>query len=110
MCVAKKPHSHRNHKLKGQFGDNFISRNGPVNWPLISCDLTTTDYFLWGYVRSMVYADKPTTLETLDININRDIDEVRPEILEKVIQNWTDRMRFVRISCGNHMPEISYET
>ncbi|GFV78939.1 uncharacterized protein TNCV_4346981 [Trichonephila clavipes] len=45
--------------LKDTFGDCLISRFGPVNWPPRSCDLTPLDYFLWGYVRSLVYADKP---------------------------------------------------
>ncbi|GFV29267.1 hypothetical protein TNCV_4602991 [Trichonephila clavipes] len=41
------------------FGDRLILRFGPVNWPPRSCDLTPLDYFLWGYVKSLVYADKP---------------------------------------------------
>ncbi|GFX99449.1 DUF4817 domain-containing protein [Trichonephila clavipes] len=47
--------------LKDTFGDRVISRNlfGPVNWPPRSCDLTPLDYFMWGYVKSLVYADKP---------------------------------------------------
>ncbi|GFU57145.1 uncharacterized protein TNCV_1780071 [Trichonephila clavipes] len=47
---------------KDTFGDRLISRFGPVNWPPRSCDLTPLDYFLWGYVKSLVYADKPQTL------------------------------------------------
>ncbi|GFV76237.1 putative DD41D transposase [Trichonephila clavipes] len=45
--------------LKDTFGDRLISRFGPVNWPPRSCDLTPLDYFLWGYVKSLVYEDKP---------------------------------------------------
>ncbi|GFV93103.1 uncharacterized protein TNCV_2551941 [Trichonephila clavipes] len=45
--------------LKDTFSDRLISRFGPVNWPPRSCDLTPLDYFLWGYVKSLVYADKP---------------------------------------------------
>ncbi|GFT71025.1 uncharacterized protein TNCV_204201 [Trichonephila clavipes] len=47
--------------LKDTFGDRLISRFGPVNWPLRSCDLTPLDYFCGGYVKSLVYADKPQT-------------------------------------------------
>ncbi|GFV61408.1 uncharacterized protein TNCV_446241 [Trichonephila clavipes] len=43
--------------LKDTFGDRLISRFGPVNRPRRSCDLTPLDYFLWGYVKSLVYAD-----------------------------------------------------
>ncbi|GFX04816.1 putative transposable element [Trichonephila clavipes] len=45
--------------LKDTFGDRLISRFGLVNWPPRSCDLTPLDYFLWSYVKSLVYADKP---------------------------------------------------
>ncbi|GFU94011.1 uncharacterized protein TNCV_2391001 [Trichonephila clavipes] len=53
--------------LKDTFGDRLISRFGLVNWPPRSCDLTPLDYFLWGYVKSLVYADKPQTLDHLPI-------------------------------------------
>ncbi|GFS54809.1 putative transposable element [Trichonephila clavipes] len=41
--------------LKDTFGDRLISRFGPVNWLPRSCDLIPLDYFLWGYVKSLVY-------------------------------------------------------
>ncbi|GFU92796.1 uncharacterized protein TNCV_785901 [Trichonephila clavipes] len=31
--------------LKDTFGDHLISRFGPGNWPLRSCDLTPLDFF-----------------------------------------------------------------
>ncbi|GFX04228.1 putative DD41D transposase [Trichonephila clavipes] len=55
--------------LKDTFGDRLISRFAPVNWPPRSCDLTPLDYFLRGYVKSLVYADKPQTLDRLEDNI-----------------------------------------
>ncbi|GFX50155.1 transposable element Tc3 transposase [Trichonephila clavipes] len=92
--------------LKDTFGDRLISRFGPVNWPPRSCDLTPLDYFLWGYVKSLVYADKPQTLDHLEDNIRRVIADIRPQMLEKVIENWTSRFDYIRASRGNHMPEI----
>ncbi|GFU74953.1 uncharacterized protein TNCV_3752051 [Trichonephila clavipes] len=61
------------------------------NWPPRSCDLTPLDYFLWGYVKSLVYADKPQTLDHLEDSIRRVIADIRPQMLEKVIENWTSR-------------------
>ncbi|GFV88005.1 uncharacterized protein TNCV_3241551 [Trichonephila clavipes] len=78
--------------LKDTFRDRLISRFGPVNWPPRSCDLTPLDYFLWGYVKSLVYADKPQTLDHLENNIRRVIADIRPQMLEKVIENWTSRL------------------
>ena len=95
--------------LKSKFGDKLISRNGPVNWPARSCDLTPLDYFLWGYVKSLVYADKPATIDALEANIVRVLRDIRPAVLEKVAKNWTSSMRFVKNSRGGHMPEIIFK-
>ncbi|GFW36357.1 uncharacterized protein TNCV_3712771 [Trichonephila clavipes] len=95
--------------LKDTFGDRLISRFGPLNWPPRSCDLTPLDYFLWGYVKSLVYADKPQTLDHLEDNIRRVIADIRPQMLEKVIENWTSRLDYIRASRGSHMPEIIFK-
>ncbi|GFX79461.1 uncharacterized protein TNCV_824501 [Trichonephila clavipes] len=95
--------------LKDTFGDRLISRFGPVNWPPRSCDLTPLDYFLWGYVKSLVYADKPQTLDHLEDNIRRVIVDIRPQMLEKVIENWTSRLDYIRASRGSPMPEIIFK-
>ncbi|GFS71050.1 putative transposable element [Trichonephila clavipes] len=95
--------------LKDTFGDRLISRFGPVNWPPRSCDLTPLDYFLWGYVKSLVYADKPQTLDHLEDNIRRVIADIRLQMLEKVIENWTSRLDYIRASRGSHMPEIIFK-
>ncbi|GFU31976.1 uncharacterized protein TNCV_1340331 [Trichonephila clavipes] len=95
--------------LKDTFGDRLISRFGPVNWPPRSCDLTPLDYFLWGYVKSLVYADKLQTLDHLEDNIRRVIADIRPQMLEKVIENWTSRLDYIRASRGSHMREIIFK-
>ncbi|GFX24552.1 putative DD41D transposase [Trichonephila clavipes] len=95
--------------LKNTFGDRLISRFGPVNWPLRSCDLTLLDYFMWGYVKSLVYADKPQTLDHLEDNIRRVIADIPPQMLEKVIENWTSRLDFIRASRGSPMPKIIFK-
>ncbi|GFT66417.1 heat shock 70kDa protein 8 [Trichonephila clavipes] len=95
--------------FKDTFGDRLISRFGPVNWPPRSCDLTPLDYFLWGYVKSLVYADKPQTLDHLEDNIRCVIADIRPQMLEKVIENWTSRLDYIRASRGSPMPEIIFK-
>ncbi|GFU61180.1 transposable element Tc3 transposase [Trichonephila clavipes] len=96
-------------QLNNTFGDCLISRFGPVNWPPRSCDLTPLDYFLWAYVKSLVYADTPQTLDHLEDNIRRVIADIRPQMLENVIENWTSRLDYIRVSRGSHMPEIIFK-
>ncbi|GFX88910.1 transposable element Tc3 transposase [Trichonephila clavipes] len=89
--------------LKDTLGDRLTSRFGPVNWTPRYCDLTPLDYFLWNYVKSMVYADiKPQTLDYLEDNVRRVIADIRLQMLEKVIENWTSRLDYIRASRGSH--------
>ncbi|GFU14707.1 putative transposable element [Trichonephila clavipes] len=95
--------------LKDTFGDRLFSRFEPVNWPPRPCDLTPLDYFLWGYVKLLVYADRPQTLYHLEDNIRRVIADIRPQMLEKVIENATSRLDYIRASRGSPMPEIIFK-
>ncbi|GFU67063.1 hypothetical protein TNCV_4969121 [Trichonephila clavipes] len=55
---------------------------------------------------SLVYADKPQTLDHLEDNIRRVIADIRPQVLEKVIENWTSRLDYIRVS---PVPEITFK-
>ncbi|GFT38058.1 uncharacterized protein TNCV_4102981 [Trichonephila clavipes] len=95
--------------LTDTFGERLISRFRPVNWPPRSCDLTLLDYFLWNYVKSLVYADKPQTLDHFEESIRRVFVDIRPQMLEKVIENQTSRLDYIRASPGSPMPEIIFK-
>ena len=84
--------------LRNHFGEQIISHFGPVNWLPRSCDITPLDYFLWGYVKSKVFVDKPATIQDLEANITRVIRQIPVAMLESVIENWTFRMDHVRRS------------
>ncbi|GFV89688.1 hypothetical protein TNCV_1576611 [Trichonephila clavipes] len=58
---------------------------------------------------SLVYADKPQTLDHLEDNIRRGIADIWPQMLEKVIENWTSRLDYIRASRGSPMPEIIFK-
>ncbi|GFV49386.1 hypothetical protein TNCV_2198011 [Trichonephila clavipes] len=60
-------------------------------------------------VTPLVYADKPQTLDHLEDNIRRVIADIRPQMLEKVIENWTSRLDYIRASHGSPMPEIIFK-
>ena len=45
--------------LQEKFPGRVISRDDDQNWLPRSCDLTKCDFFLWGFVKSRVYAIKP---------------------------------------------------
>ncbi|GFW08637.1 hypothetical protein TNCV_2776581 [Trichonephila clavipes] len=60
-------------------------------------------------LESLVYADKPQTLNHLEDNLRRVIADIRPQMLEKVIENCTSRLDYIRTSRGSPMPEIIFK-
>ena len=67
--------------------DDVISRNGDCNWPPRSCDLTSLDSFLWGYVKDKVYADAAQFIQELKEKICDVIDEIEPQMCENLMEN-----------------------
>ena len=96
--------------LKCKFVERVISRNGPVEWPPRSCDLTPLDFFLWGHIMSLVYANKPATLDDLKDNIQRKIANVPVEMFARVGENWVQRIGRCKRARGGHMTDIEFHS
>ncbi|EFN61939.1 hypothetical protein EAG_00101, partial [Camponotus floridanus] len=47
--------------LNERFNNRWIGRGGPIAWPPRSPDLTSPDFYLWGYLKNTVYRNRPTT-------------------------------------------------
>ncbi|GFW09199.1 hypothetical protein TNCV_2101531 [Trichonephila clavipes] len=45
----------------------------------------------------------------MEDNIRRVIADIRPQMLEEVIENWTSRLDYIRASRGSYMPEIIFK-
>ena len=94
--------------LKGKFDERVISRNGPVKWPPRLCDLTQSDFFLWGHIKSLVYANNPATFVDLKDNIQREIVNVPVEMCGRVVENWVQRIDRCKRARGGHMTDIEF--
>ena len=62
--------------LRNHYVEHLISRFASVNWPPRSCDITALDYFIWGYVKSEFFRNKPATIDALEDNITPVIREI----------------------------------
>ena len=49
---------------------------GPANSQLEACDLTSLDYFLWGYVNSKVHTHKPIATDAFGGTIESVIRDI----------------------------------
>ena len=75
--------------LHERFENMVISRGSDVNWSPRLYDLTPLDFFHWGYLKSQIYTNKPQTIDALKVNITNAIQQIQPDLYEKVIENWT---------------------
>ena len=98
------------HASQGNLGERVISKNGPVECPPRSCDLTPLDFFLWGHFKSLVYANKPETLDDLKDNIQREIANVPVELCARVVENWVQRINRCKRARGRHMTDIEFHS
>lgn len=55
-----------------------------VQCPPSSPDLTSLDFFLWGHLKSRVYADRPNKLKDLQARIRAEIQLLTPNVVSKV--------------------------
>lgn len=96
--------------LQTRFPGRVISRNGDINWPPRSCDLTPLDFFLWGYLKNKVYVNMPNTIPELKQEIRREIAAIEPALCRRVVENFDQRIRFCHLSRGGHMADVIFHT
>lgn len=70
----------------------WIGRRGVIEWPARSPDLTPLDFFLWGYLKSKVYVNRPDNLEELKHRIRQEVEQISPQIIENVLREFRDRL------------------
>jgi hypothetical protein len=78
--------------LNNAFDGRWIGRRGPIEWPPRSPDMTPLDFWLWGYLKDKVYAEKPRTIDELKQLIMEKMTEIPAEMIERVTESVTARM------------------
>ena len=79
--------------LDDKFPNRWIGRRGPIVWPARSPDLTPCDFFLWGYLKNIVYKDRPATIEQLREPITQACAEILIEIIENACKRVSERFK-----------------
>jgi hypothetical protein len=70
------------------FPDRSISQFGDIPRPSHCPDLTAPEYFLWGYLRSKVYATCLQSTKELKDHIMEGIAKISGALLQQVMQNF----------------------
>ncbi|GFU08424.1 uncharacterized protein TNCV_2901711 [Trichonephila clavipes] len=100
------PHIARRVKdlLRRSFGDDrVLRRHFHHAWPPRSPDLSPCDYWLWGYLKSQVYRDRPTSLGMLKDNIRLQCLTITPDMLYSTVHNIIPRLQLLLRNDGEHI-------
>ena len=89
--------------LDATFPGRVIGRRGTIEWPPRSPDMSPLDYFLWGYVKSKVYATKPANLAELERRITEAIQSIPPEMIQRAVAGFYDRIGHCQLNNGGHI-------
>lgn len=94
--------------LNATFGNNWIGREGPINWPPRSPDLTPMDYYVWGHMKSIVYAEKVTTKNELMERILNAFEILKnnPDTVKRATQGILRRADICVHSQGGHFEQL----
>ena len=77
--------------LSKHLPDRWIGRRGPIEWPARSPDLTPPDFFLWGYLKDKVYAQKSKDLVELKSRIENEIKLINSDLCKRVLHSIVDQ-------------------
>ena len=85
--------------LYSTFGKNLA-----INWPPRSPDLSTLDFFLWGYVKELTFQEPPKTIPELKLKITESFEVVRQNtaMLRRVQGALVRRSELVVNQQGKH--------
>lgn len=98
--------------LNEHFGKRVFALDYPeasgegIEWPPYSPDLNPCDFYLWGFLKDRVYANRPTSIEELQDKIKSEIISISPEILQKVASSFLERLHYVISEDGGHFENI----
>ena len=96
--------------IREAFPGRLISRNVDIPLPPRSPDLSPSNFFLWGYLKSKVYQGRPRTIPELKEAIQSEIAAIPGAMLENVMKSFSDRLQECIQFEGRHLSDIIFHT
>lgn len=78
--------------LNNRYANKWIGRGGPIAWPPRSPDLTSPDFFLWGFLKNVVYERAPTTRADMIVRIRNACERIPRNVLLSTVTHFGKRV------------------
>lgn len=97
--------------MQKRFPERLISLRGDIQWSARSSDLVLRDHFLRGYLKTLVYVNRPETLGQLKDKIRDTIFDIgRHNMLRKVDRSFKIRISKCIDDEGVHLRDAIFKT
>ena len=96
--------------LREMFPGRLISLRGDISWPARSPDLTSCDYFLWGYLKAEVFKHRPRTPQALKDAICLEVARILHDMLDRVMRNIRIHLQQLIDNNGHHLQDTLFKT
>ena len=87
--------------------DRVISRAFRTIWPPRSPDLNPCDFWLWGYLKNLVYRGSLVTLGDLKDSITLHVRNISNDQLRSAVEQAVHRLQILQLEEGNHIEQLS---
>lgn len=90
------------------YGNNWIGRGGPVEWPARSPDLNPLDFYLWGHCKALVYDGAIANVDELRQRIIDAFDRIRnmDGIFRRINGSMYRRLEACVLANGGHFEQL----
>lgn len=88
------------------FPQRWIGRGGPIAWPPRSPDITPCDFFLWGYLKTLVYRTPVANINELQNRIFQAAAQITPGMVRNSVRSVQRRVEVCLIDKGVHFEQF----
>lgn len=92
--------------LNEEYPHAWIGRGGPVAWPARSPDLTSPDFYLWGYLKNIVYQQQPTTRDNMMQRIREACAAIPRNVLLNTVRQFETRLGLCIAANGGNFEQM----
>ena len=94
--------------LNIQYPDRWIGRGGPITWPPRSPDLNILDFFVWGYVKSLVEYCRDNREDQVREAIVAAFNTITPDMAHRATHNVVSRAELCIQEGGRHFEQLMH--
>jgi hypothetical protein len=92
------------------FPGRLISRFGNVPWHPRFPELSSCDFFLWGYLKGRVCTHKRSNLNELKDAIRQEVLTIDQQLLLRVMDDFKRRIKNCIQKDGRHLNDVIFHT